>query len=67
MKYLFVLILLLGCAKEGGWDKPGATEQDFHVDRGQCVAQSFASPTNYQQQAIMIGCMQGKGWYWRER
>lgn len=65
MRYLIVL-LLVGCAKEGGWDKSGATSQDFYQDRGQCVAQSFAAPTAGQQQMIMIGCMQGKGWYWRE-
>jgi hypothetical protein len=66
MRYLVVL-LLIGCAKEGGWDKPGATDQDFHADRGQCIAQSYQAITAYQQQAIMAGCMQGKGWYWRER
>lgn len=68
MHYLAVLLLLAGCAtKQGGWDKPGATEQDFHKDRGQCVAQAYAAPTTFQQSAIVIGCMQGKGWYWIER
>lgn len=67
MRYALVL-LLSGCATQGGgWDKPGATEQDFHVDRGQCIAQSYAAPTPFQQAAIMAGCMQGKGWYWVER
>lgn len=67
MRYLFIL-LLGGCATtEGGWDKPGSSNQEFTQDRGQCVAQAFAAPTPYQQQAIMIGCMQGKGWNWVEK
>lgn len=66
MRYLIVL-LLSGCAAEGGWDKPGATDQNFAMDRGQCVAQAYAAPSSFQQQAIIIGCMQGKGWNWVEK
>lgn len=58
--------LLAGCAtKQTRWEKPFATEMDFHQDRGQCMERmfsaTFASP--YQQQGIFISCMAGKGWY----
>jgi hypothetical protein len=65
---LGMALALSACAtKQGGWDKPGATDQEFQQDRGQCVAQAYAAPSNYQRQAIMIGCMSGKGWQWVER
>lgn len=68
MRYLFVLLLMSGCATtEKGWDKPGATQEEFVQDRGQCVAQAFAAITPFQQQMILVGCMQGKGWAWVER
>lgn len=67
MRYLFVLLLAACATTEGGWEKPGASNQDFTQDNGQCVAQAFATPTIYQRQAIMIGCMQGKGWNWVEQ
>lgn len=69
MRYAVMLFLLAGCATtEGRWNKPGATNEGFHMDRGFCVAQmssvSFAPPV--QQATIFAGCMQGKGWYWEE-
>lgn len=66
MRYLVVL-LLAACAKEGAWMKPGATDQDFHADRGECVSKAFVAPTANQQSMILAGCMQGKGWHWREK
>lgn len=65
-----VCVLLAGCmaTTETRWEKPGATQADFHQDRGQCMERvfsaTFASP--YQQQGIYISCMAGKGWYTRE-
>lgn len=67
MRYLIVL-LLAGCAtKQGGWEKPGATNQEFMRDRGDCVSRAFVAPAAYQQSAIITGCMQSKGWQWVER
>lgn len=67
--YLFVL-LLAGCATggEGRWLKSGATEQDFYVDRGQCIAQMESVPFagTLQKARLFAGCMQGKGWQWVE-
>lgn len=67
MRYLLVLLLLVGCAREKrGWYRDGATEEDFYRDRGQCVAQASAAPFGpMSDQALLImgGCMQGKGWY----
>lgn len=63
MRYLIVL-LLAGCAA-GGWEKPGSTSQDFYEARGQCVAQAQLAPTGQQQNMILAGCMQGKGWHWK--
>jgi hypothetical protein len=67
MRYLIVLLLAACAQTEKGWDKPGATEDEFYRDRGQCVAQAYAAPTAMQQTMIMAGCMQGKGWVWVER
>lgn len=67
MRYLIVL-LLAGCAaqppQEYEWDKPGASPQEFAMDRGQCQAQAFGAPGMPALQVAMIfgGCMQGKGW-----
>lgn len=66
MRYL-VLILLAGCATDGGWVKPGTTEQDFITDRGACVAQAYAVPNPQQQAMILAGCLQGRGWRWQEK
>lgn len=63
------VLVLTGCASpsSGGWVKQGASDQEFYADRGQCIAQAFTAPSTFQQQAILIGCMQGKGWHWVER
>lgn len=58
--------VLAGCATtETVWVKPGASQQDFYMDRGQCQAQAFGpGNVNLMQAAIiMSGCLQGKGWY----
>lgn len=75
MRCLFVLLLLAGCATEPAkqtyWEKPGATEKDFHADMGFCRAQAFSTPGamgNLLQAAIIqSSCMQGRGWYTVER
>lgn len=64
------VVMLTACRSgipDGGWEKAGSTADEFARDRGQCVSQAFAAPTSFQQSAILIGCMQGKGWYWQER
>lgn len=66
MRYLLVL-LLAGCAQEGGWNKYGASQQDFYEARGDCVSRAFVAPTPYQQNMIIIGCMQSKGWFWETK
>lgn len=69
MRYLVVL-LLVGCATtERVWERPGASQQDFFMDRGQCQAQSFGAPglNTFQVALIFNSCMQGKGWYTVER
>lgn len=65
MRYLLVL-LLAGCAsRQLLWEKPGASQQDFEMDRGQCQAQAFGAPGMYAVQVAMIynACMRGRGWY----
>ena len=63
---LLLSLLLFGCSTtpDGGWNKPGASDQDFRQDRGSCVAQAFAVSNSSQQAVILAGCMQGKGWTW---
>lgn len=60
------LFALAGCAarQEYVWTRPGATDQEFYQDRGQCNAQAFAVPGGNLMQAVMVqnSCMQGKGW-----
>ena len=69
MRYLFVLIMLAGCVKDGGWVRQGATDDDWHRDRGACIAQMESVPLAGQPQRarVFAGCMQGKGWYWEEK
>lgn len=35
--------LLAGCATGGTWWRPGATEQEFHAERYQCMTGAHAS------------------------
>lgn len=70
MRYLAVLLLLVGCAKkESFWEKPGASSMEFEMDKGQCQAQAFGTPGMYTMQVAMVfnACMRGKGWYLVER
>lgn len=64
-----VVLLLAGCAStERFWERPGASQQDFYMDRGQCQAQAFGAPygpASLQAAMVFTGCMQGKGWYLR--
>jgi uncharacterized protein YcfL len=67
-----LLFLLVGCATtetETVWVKPGATQQDFYTDKGQCDAQALSVPGMNLLQAAVVGnsCMRGKGWHLEER
>ena len=57
-------LVLAGCGQMV-WVKPGASNQDFYMDRGQCQAQAFGVPgaSNLQIALVYNSCMQGKGWY----
>jgi hypothetical protein len=62
-----VAMLLSGCAaqKQSVWEKPGASGQDFEMDRAQCNAQAFSVPGVNMFGVVMIQnqCLRGKGWY----
>jgi hypothetical protein len=67
---VLLALCLVGCATKQTqtyWEKPGASQQDFQADMGQCRAQAFSVPgamNNLVQVAIVQNtCMQGKGWY----
>lgn len=71
MKLLTILSLTLGlfaCANNV-WVKPGASVNDFNIDRAQCNAQAYSIPfaNVYQQAAVQNECLQGKGWNLRDR
>ncbi len=64
------LLLLGGCAsKQSFWEKPGATVQDFNMDRAECNARALSVPgvTLFGLALIQNQCLQGKGWYIVER
>lgn len=62
-----ISLVLAACAtaKNSHWEKPGASNQEFNMDAGQCRAQAFSIPNAPATQiAIVYGsCMNGKGWY----
>ncbi len=68
MRYLLLVLLLTGCVKEGGWVRPNATDDEWHRDRGACIAQMEAVPFagSAQKARVFSGCMQSRGWYWEE-
>lgn len=66
MRYIALLLILAGCAsKQFLWEKPGASGQEFEMDRGQCQAQAFSTPGMYTMQIALVynSCMRGRGWY----
>lgn len=68
MKIVLVvaLVAIAGCASpEYRWEKSGASADEFHRDRGQCMQATFGMPFAgpMQQQMVFASCMQGKGWY----
>jgi hypothetical protein len=66
---IFPLVIgAFGCANNV-WVKPGASVNDFNVDRAQCNAQAYSIPfaSVYQQAAVQNECLQGKGWTLRDR
>lgn len=67
---ILLTVLVVGCAtKQQYWEKPGATAQEFNIDRGQCNAQAFSVPGVSIMQAALVqnSCLQGKGWYLVEK
>lgn len=67
---LVLLVLLSGCqTTESVWVKPGASQQDFYMDAGQCRAQAFSVASGNMMQIAIVynSCMQGRGWYSEER
>jgi hypothetical protein len=69
MKRTLLILVLAGCATDGGWEKQGATPEQWHMDRGACIAQmeSVSFADTYQRARLFAGCMQSRGWYWVER
>lgn len=64
MRYLFVLLLLSGCATyHHNWAKAGATEHDLYVATGECEAQALQVREFTIRQSAYDACMRGKGWY----
>lgn len=62
---LLALMVLAGCASHKVWVRPGASQQDFAMDSGQCKAQAFSVPNAPMMQVAVVynSCMQGKGWH----
>ena len=59
-------VLMAGCApQQNYWVKPGASSEDFEMDKGQCNAQAFSIPnaTLVQIAIVQNQCLKGKGWY----
>jgi len=70
MRALLVgIAILAGCAPQYLWVKPGASQDDFYADSGQCKAQAYGAPGTYTMQVVLIyqSCMQGKGWHKQEQ
>lgn len=66
MRALVAVLFLTACALPPKvWNKPGASAQDFEMDRGQCQAQAFGVTGMPPMQVAIIytSCMHGKGWY----
>jgi hypothetical protein len=71
MRYLFVLLLITGCATQPApqyrWvhDSGAGTQASLDRDFGQCEAQALGAhpltPTDRGLQ-IFMGCMAGRGW-----
>ena len=57
-------LLISGCATK--WTKDNYIEQEFHRDKGECLAQcgqaSGAQGCTYATEHIYDSCMMGKGW-----
>jgi len=64
---LLAALFLTACAaqQEYVWNRPGATQQEFAMESGQCRAQAFSVPNAPLMQVAIVynSCMQGKGWY----
>ena len=64
-----LIFAIVGCSSimnktEEYWEKPGASDRDFNVDRGQCNAQAFSVAGGNLMQMVIVqnSCLQGKGW-----
>ena len=73
MRYPLLALLLAACAPMQNqnlyWEKPGASSQQFEMDKGQCQAQAFSIPNAPLVQAAVVfnSCLRGKGWVQVER
>ena len=86
MQSLIVIVIVLGlglvsgCATEGMdpvWYKPYASQQDFSIDRYDCLqqAQQLVATDNVgtsggafiTNQELFDACMNAKGWYFQVR
>lgn len=54
-------IMLAGCATVV-WERPGASQQDFQTEAGQCKAQALGAANGANTGGIYRYCMEGKGW-----
>jgi len=62
---IIITLLLTGCAQQQNyWVRPGASNEDFEMDKGQCTAQAFSIPNATLMQIAIVQnqCLRGKGW-----
>jgi len=69
MRMMLIVLspLLAGCATEPDWqwEKRGASQEEWHMDSGQCRAQAFSNTPQVSARTVMIfeSCLEGRGWY----
>jgi hypothetical protein len=64
---LLLALVLTGCAQTDTVAvKPGATQQDFYLDSGDCRGKAYSAPGATDNTAQVAhaynSCMQAKGW-----
>lgn len=64
---VFALSALSGCQAGGGWNKHGATEQEFRTASYECERDSRQANFGQIVNTMFIRCMQSKGWYWQKQ
>lgn len=62
MRAALLCLLLAGCATPV-YLKPGASQEDYDADAGQCAAQAYSAGAGAApRQVIFDACIRGKGW-----